>query len=163
MHSVIARYVPGARPRSGRIPCPVHGGKNYNFGYDENVYHCFVCGCKGDLIQFVQDMFEIDFAGAIRKIDSDFELNLPIDRKPTLREKRAAQQGQMERLERKRKEEAEKKAYDDLYWTLWDEWSRLEGNRFQYAPKHPDDEPHPLFVEALHKIDYIQYLIDILL
>lgn len=37
------------------------------------------------------------------------------------------------------------------------EWDRT------YAPKSPSDELHPLFVESLHKIDYIEYLEGILL
>ncbi|MDE7362501.1 MAG: hypothetical protein K2N38_11265 [Oscillospiraceae bacterium] len=31
-----------------------------------------------------------------------------------------------------------------------------------FAPRNQDDEFHPLFVESLHKIDYIEYLSDIL-
>ncbi len=31
-----------------------------------------------------------------------------------------------------------------------------------YAPRNQDDEFHPLFVESLQKIDYIEYLSDIL-
>ena len=31
-----------------------------------------------------------------------------------------------------------------------------------YAPRNQDDEFHPLFVESLQKIDYIEYLRDIL-
>ena len=33
----------------------------------------------------------------------------------------------------------------------------------QYAPKHPEDEWHPLFVEALQRESHIEYLLDILL
>ena len=33
----------------------------------------------------------------------------------------------------------------------------------QYAPKQPGDEWHPLFVEALQRESYIEYLLDILL
>lgn len=32
-----------------------------------------------------------------------------------------------------------------------------------YAPKTPDEDFHPLFVEALQKQDYVDYLLDVLL
>ncbi len=32
-----------------------------------------------------------------------------------------------------------------------------------YAPRNQDDEFHPLFVESLQKMDYIEYLQDILM
>ena len=33
----------------------------------------------------------------------------------------------------------------------------------QYAPKQPEDEWHPLFVEALQSESHIEYLLDVLL
>ena len=33
----------------------------------------------------------------------------------------------------------------------------------QYAPKQPEEEWHPLFVEALQRESYIEYLLDVLL
>ena len=43
------------------------------------------------------------------------------------------------------------------YFHLLREWKQ------QYAPKQPEDEWHPLFVEALQRESYIEYLLDILL
>jgi mRNA deadenylase 3'-5' endonuclease subunit Ccr4 len=39
----------------------------------------------------------------------------------------------------------------------------LERWKEEYAPKQPEDDWHPLFVEALHRQPYIEYLLDILL
>ncbi len=33
----------------------------------------------------------------------------------------------------------------------------------EYAPKQPEDDWNPLFVEALHRHPYIEYLLDLLL
>ena len=33
----------------------------------------------------------------------------------------------------------------------------------EYAPKSPDEEFHPYFVEALQEIDHVEYLLDTLL
>ena len=43
------------------------------------------------------------------------------------------------------------------YFHLLREWKQ------QYAPKQPEDEWHPLFVEALQRESYIEYLLDVLL
>ena len=43
------------------------------------------------------------------------------------------------------------------YHNLLRRWKR------DYAPKTPDEDFHPLFVEALQKQDYVDYLLDVLL
>ena len=43
------------------------------------------------------------------------------------------------------------------YRNLLRRWKR------DYAPKTPDEDFHPLFVEALQKQDYVDYLLDVLL
>ena len=39
----------------------------------------------------------------------------------------------------------------------------LRGWETGLAPLTPEDEPHPLFVEALHQKDYVEYLLDFLM
>ncbi len=39
----------------------------------------------------------------------------------------------------------------------------LEDWKEQYAPEAPEDEPDERFVEACHKLDYTEYLNDLLL
>ena len=43
------------------------------------------------------------------------------------------------------------------YFHLLREWKQ------QYAPKRPEEEWHPLFVEALQRESHVEYLLDILL
>ena len=61
--------------------------------------------------------------------------------------------------ERERKER-EKQQADAEYWAVFDEYKRLDDNKRNYAPKTPDEEWHPLFVEALQKLAYQEYLLD---
>lgn len=49
------------------------------------------------------------------------------------------------------------------YKVLTDYFHSLQAWKQQYAPKQPEDEWHPLFVEALQRESYIEYLLDILL
>ena len=160
MPDAIARYAPIPAPRRNRIPCPVHNGTNFNLGFSDRLYHCFVCGSGGDVISFTQHVFGIDFRAAIEKINNDFEIGLPIKRRMTLREQREAEQKHREIMAERERKEQEERAYNDLYTSLCNEWHRLSKNKEVYAPKSPDAEWNPLFVEALQKIDYQEYLID---
>ena len=49
------------------------------------------------------------------------------------------------------------------YRVLTDYFHLLRRWETQYAPQTPDDEWHPLFVEALQKTSYIEYLLDTLI
>lgn len=163
MSDAIALYAPNPAPRHKRIPCPIHSGSNFNLSFTDRLYYCFVCGSGGDVISFTQHVFGLDFVHAINKLNADFNLGIPLDRRMTLREQREAKE-RYEKIiaERKRKEE-EERAYEELYNSLCDEWHRLARNREIYAPTTRDEEWHPLFVEALQKITYQEYLIEELL
>lgn len=78
MPDVIARFAGVSAGASGRrrIPCPIHGGDNPNLGYDNNTFHCFTCGAKGDVIDFVMQMHRCSFGDAIGLLDTAFGLGL---------------------------------------------------------------------------------------
>ena len=160
MRDAIALYAPNYTPRYDRIPCPIHNGQNYNLSFSDKLFHCFKCNEGGDLIHFVMHVFGLKFRDAIEKINADFRLGLPTDRRPTLREKRDAQRRQKELAQERERREQAQREYEELYNALWDAYSYLDKNRMEHAPVSPDDEWHPLFVEAVKNIDYVSYLID---
>ena len=141
-----------------RIPCPLHNGKDNNFEVKGHSFMCYSqCG-GGDVITFVQKLFSLSFQEALKKIDVDFGLNLYGDK--TFEELRKSHY-QTKRLQAKReREKAEKENANMEYWAVFDEWKRLDDNKRNYAPKTPDEELHPLFVEALQKLAYQEYLLD---
>lgn len=49
------------------------------------------------------------------------------------------------------------------YKVLSDYFHHLRTWKQQYAPKQPENEWHPLFVEALQRESHIEYLLDVLL
>jgi DNA primase len=163
MQDAIALYTPSPAPRGNRIPCPIHAGSNPNLWFSDWGYHCFVCGAGGDIIHFVQHIFGLSFPAALDKLNTDFGCGAILDRRPTLREQREAQRRYKAIMAAREKEEAERKAYEDLYNSLWDEWCRLDRNLIEFAPQDLDAEWHPLFVEALQKIDHQSYLINAML
>ena len=54
----------------------------------------------------------------------------------------------------------EKEQAEEEYWKIFDEWKRLDDNKRNYAPKTMEEDWHPLFIEALQKITYQEYLLD---
>ncbi|WP_415967990.1 CHC2 zinc finger domain-containing protein [Emergencia timonensis] len=69
-----------------RIPCPLHSGKDPNFCYTDQVFHCWTCGAKGNVISLVMRLFGLSFPQALMKLNTDFALGLSAH-KPTLRER----------------------------------------------------------------------------
>lgn len=58
--------------------CPFHREKKpslYIYPKDD-MFVCFSCGKKGDLIQFVQILFSLSFKDALEKVNDDFGLGL---------------------------------------------------------------------------------------
>lgn len=98
MRDVISMYVCRVDGASGRIQCPIHNGHDKNFSYAPEVWHCWSCGAKGNVITFVAQLYGISNYEAVKKIDSDFNLNI-VGKKPSMSAHRKA---------RKRKEEQER-------------------------------------------------------
>jgi DNA primase len=155
MRDILSRY---GYTSKRRMPCPLHNGKDNNFEVKEHSFMCYSqCG-GGDVITFVQKLFNLSFSETLRKIDTDFGLNLYGDK--TFEELRKSHY-QTKQLQAKReREKAEREQKEAEYWEVFDEWKRLDRNNNLYAPKTPDEEWHPLFVEALKKISYQEYLLD---
>lgn len=161
MHNLLEKY--HKTGRHNRTSCPFHDGKDNNFSYNDKVYHCFVCGVKGNIITFVKECFGLDFMNAISKLNDDFGLGLPINSKMTLRQRKDFLYKAKERERLKEQKRIKEENYRTLHDSLWDEWTRLDNNRRDYAPKSLADNFHPLYVESVKKIDYQSYLIDSLL
>ena len=155
MGDVLTRY---GFENKKRIPCPLHGGKNNNFEVKEHSYICYSqCG-GGDVITFVQKLFDLSFQDALKKIDLDFSLGL--FGAHSFEEVRQSYYKQQAAKAKRERESREKQNEVDEYWRIFDEWKRLSDNKKKYAPKDPDEQLHPLFVEALQNLEYQEYLLD---
>lgn len=155
MREVLERY---GYSEKRRMPCPIHQGKDLNFEVKEKSWRCYShCG-SGDVISFVQQLFGLSFPDTLKKIDTDFNLGLfeHISNRKSLDIARQSYQRKKE-IERQKQEVENVK---NRYWDIFGEWARLDRNKTLYAPKTPDEEWHPLFVEALQKLAYQEYLLD---
>jgi DNA primase len=160
----VAQYYGLQFNRAGFSLCPFHAEKTPSFKVQNSQYaHCFGCGWHGDAISFVMELLGLPFQAACERLNNDFGLGLPITRKPTLREQRdATARWRKIQAERERQEQI-KQRYEAMYHRLWDEYARLDLQRMRCVPTDPNEDFDPLYVEAVKKIDYIEYLIDELL
>ena len=151
MDEVLDLYVPGVPRRHHRMPCPIHDGKDPNFSYTPHGYKCFVCGASGDVIAFVKDVLGLSTrADAMRRINSDLRLNLPLDTAVN-----SAQNAELSR----RRAEAEKRrkevqAWWDRYHELMDAWTECDRARRTADPNSAE------YADAVKRIDYLSYQLD---
>lgn len=103
MPEVAERYT-GQRIVRNRIKCPMHNGADRNMRIYPKSYYCWVCHASGDQIQFVQSVLGLSFQDAMKRLNEDFRLNLPIGEK--LPEQSKAHLAELNRkiLERARQE-----------------------------------------------------------
>lgn len=145
--------------RGNFICCPFHNEKTPSLKlYDGNRgFYCFGCGEHGSVIDFVMRYFGLDFKSAIRKLNDDFCLGLPIGQRIDHRKQLEMERLAFQRRQKAKQEEAERQQIEDAYWAAFEEWKRLDDNKRNYAPKTPTEPLHPLFVEALKNIAGAEY------
>lgn len=143
--------------RSGFMKCPFHTGdrtaslKLYD---GESGFHCFGCGAHGSIIDFVMRLFDLNFRQAVLRINADFHLGLTSS-KPDRAARSAALEARRE--ERRKKDQADENfrymAYELHYWK-----DVLE----IFPPVRQGDDAyyHPLYVEAVKRLPYIEYWLD---
>jgi hypothetical protein len=120
--------------RQKRIPCPFHNGKNNNFSYTDEVYYCFVCGAKGNVITFIKDWFQINHRQALIRLNADFGLGLS-GRRPTRRE---ITQRELERAQIQAELDQFRAEYEEKTGEYCDLWHAIKRSA-QAPPQLGDD------------------------
>lgn len=139
---------------NGRIPCPLHNGKDNNFSYKDHYFKCFVCGRGGSVIDFVMELFDINYRQAVLRINQDFSLGLT--------DKRAGRSQLSEAARRARKERREAEKREQEWWKmirlLW-----YYRDVVQFAQPVQEDGIvwiHPLYAEAVKRLPEVEYWLD---
>ena len=137
--------------RTGMACCPFHDDKNPSMKVDQR-YHCFGCGADGDVIDFTAKLFDLSPKEAAEKLAQDFGLIYDSQAPPRRRYVRQKTEAQQFREDRQR-----------CYRILSDYYYLLKKWEADNSPQTPEEEPHPRFVEAIHKKTYVEYLLDLFL
>ena len=80
--------------RRGWALCPFHHDRHPSMSFKNGRFRCWVCDVGGDSIDFTARLLGLDAMGAVRRLNEDFRLALPLDRQPTPAEQEAARRRQ---------------------------------------------------------------------
>ena len=138
--------------RYSKALCPFHNNRHPSLYVADNHYYCFTCGEHGDVIDFVGRLFQLSPYDAARKLAADFHLSP--DKPPSA----AALHAKRIRTEAQQLRENERLCFSILsdYAHVLRDW------KVRYAPQSPAEAPDERFVEACHKLDEVEYYLDIL-
>ncbi|WP_276892465.1 YodL domain-containing protein [Eisenbergiella massiliensis] len=137
--------------RNGMACCPFHDDKNPSMKLNEEYFYCFGCGATGDVIDFTARLYNLFPKEAAEKLAQDFGLAYDSQAPPRhyVRQKTEAQKFKEDR--------------DHAFRVLADYFHLLRKWETEYSPKTPEEHPHPRFMEAIQKKDYVGYLLDFFL
>lgn len=113
-----------------RIPCPLHSGKDPNFCYTDQVFHCWTCGAKGNVVSLVMQLFNLTFPQALMKLNTDFALGLSAG-KPSIRERQQMMEGRKVQKAYEEWQGEKKRTYDGL--------CAYHRELFWYTVENPED------------------------
>ena len=134
--------------RGGMACCPFHDDRHPSMKVDTR-FHCFGCGADGDVIDFTARLYDLSPKEAAEKLALDF--GLAYDSQVPPRRRYVRQKTEAQKLKEKR---------EHGWRVLTDYYHLLRKWETDYSPKTPDEDPHPRFVEAIQKKDYMGYLLD---
>ena len=134
--------------RGGMACCPFHDDRHPSMKVDTR-FHCFGCGADGDVIDFAARLYDLSPKEAAEKLAQDFGLSYDSKAPPRRSYVRQKSEAQV----RKEKREHDWRVLTD-YYHLLRKWEA------DYSPRTPDEDPHPRFLEAVQKKDYMGYLLD---
>ena len=138
--------------RSGMACCPFHDDKNPSMKLNEEYFYCFGCGATGDVIDFTARLYNLSPKEAAEKLAQDFGLAYDSQAPPRRRYVRQKSEAQKFKEDR-----------DHAFRVLADYFHLLRKWETDYTPKTPEENPHPRFMEAIQKKDYVGYLLDFFL
>lgn len=149
---------------AGFARCPFHSEKTASFRIypGDKGWHCFgACGEGGSVIDFVMKFFGLNLSDAIRRINDDFDLALPLDYEPSEEERkeaaRIAYERRQELAERKRLHEA----VLDRYYNALTAWVDMDRTISENAPKSLTEPFNDEYAHAVKRIDYVNYQLEL--
>lgn len=145
----------GVEVKRGKALCPFHADSSPSLSFKNNRYHCFSCGVSGSVIDLVKQLLGLSDIEAVKRLNEDFQLGLELGKPPDRAQ--ITQYRQDNQLY-----EGFQKWENRAYITLAAYFRALRAHREQYRPTSPDEALHPLFIEALHNMDMVEYWLEIL-
>lgn len=135
--------------RAYKCICPFHKEKTASLSISpqKQIWHCFGCGKGGDVISLVSELLSINNYQAAKSINEKLRMGINTNQKVT--------QFEVNKYKTRKEIEEKFKQWENNTFQLLCDYLHLLW-RWQEI-KNPESE---LYVEALQKIDYINYVID---
>ena len=137
--------------RNGMACCPFHHDRHPSLKLNEDYFFCFGCGSKGDVIDLVARLFDLNSHEAAQKLAADFGIS--------------TEPGQAAAASCKPKRPHIRQFREDemlCFRVLTDYLHLLEDWKVRYAPKTPDEPYEDRCVEACQMHCHIEYMADVL-
>ena len=77
--------------------CPFHQEKTPSLSFKNGLYRCFGCGAHGNSIDYTVNLLGVSPIDAVKRLNQDFRLGLPLDNKPDAAAQAAARRRAQER------------------------------------------------------------------
>lgn len=147
--------------RSGFVCCPIHGEKTPSLKLfpGDRGWRCFGCGAGSSVVDFVMMYFGLPFADALKKLNEDFNLGLPIGRKLSHQEQIEAQRQAAERKKRIADREKKRDLLRAAYDSAFTEFVRLDAIKRDKSPTSPGEPFTDEFCDALKRLDGAWYAV----
>ena len=133
--------------RNGMVCCPFHEDRHPSMKLNEDYFFCFGCGETGDVIDLAAKLFGCSPLDAAHRLAADFGIT---DDRPSVLPKLKVQKTQTQDEQ-------------TCFRVLVEYLHTLQDWKTRYAPTAPDEPLHPRFLEAIHELDYTEYLVDLLI
>jgi len=123
--------------RHGFCVCPLHGDKDASLKVygGERGWTCYGCHKGGDVINMAKELYGVGLFDAIRRLDSEFGLNLPLDVKPNQKDRFLFKAGQIKKETEREREEHRKELEEKEYWDWFDMWRYLDNCCAELEPE----------------------------
>lgn len=155
-------YVPGFTVNGKSFSCcAFHAEKTPSMKVFPDHVYCWGCHYSGDVIKIVETLFDLEPLDAMRKLNDDFAVGLPIDRALTLSESMELSSMAAENARKQRKIDQEASAKKARFYARIDAEDRLFrlDRFFEGTPAPADPEaPFPvMYCRALAAREVLRY------
>ena len=137
--------------RNNMVCCPFHNDRHPSLKLNEDYFYCFGCGATGDVVDFTARLLGLSAYESAQRLAADFGLDIS---RPSVV---AQVKKYRPRVNQLKQDELFCMNVLSGYLHLLEDWKE------RYAPETPENEQDERFVEACHKLEYVEYLNDLLL
>ncbi|MBP5275275.1 MAG: DNA primase [Lachnospiraceae bacterium] len=150
--------------RNGMCLCPFHNDKNPSMKVEKNFY-CFGCQARGDVIDFVRMLFNINAKEAAIKLINDFGLQVDMQKKGSEKEKNERIRRTKEKVYKENVQyayETELKRFHSKiseFLLIFREWEKEKTPTKEHWEENKVDEK---YIFAMNNKERLEYILDIL-